>query len=97
MFTCIRKYAVRRGMADELARRVDEGFVPLMRQMQGFKGYYLLDGGQDVVITISMFESADAAFASNEISADWVRNNVLDLIKGMPEVMVGHTLIAEAA
>jgi heme-degrading monooxygenase HmoA len=94
MFTCIRKYTVRRGATDELARRVDEGFVPLMRQMPGFRGYYLLDGGPDVVITISMFDSADAAFASNEISADWVRNNVLELIKGMPEVMVGHGLIA---
>jgi hypothetical protein len=31
------------------------GFVPLMREMQGFEGYYLLDGGRDVLITISMF------------------------------------------
>ena len=78
MFTSIRKYNVRRGSAEELARRVRESFVPLMRQMQGFRGYYLLDGGPDVLITISMFDSADEAFASNEISVNWVRNNVLD-------------------
>jgi heme-degrading monooxygenase HmoA len=95
MFTSIRKYSVRRGSAEELARRVQESFVPLMRQMQGFRGYYLLDGGPDVLITISMFDSADEAFASNEVSADWVRNNVLEFTRGMPEVMVGHALIAE--
>ena len=87
MFTSIRKYKVRRGSAEELARRVREGFVPLIRQMQGFRGYYLLDGGPDVLITISMFDSADVAFASNEKAADWVRNNVLEFTKGMPEVI----------
>ena len=48
MFASIRKYNVRRGSAEELARRVREGFVPIMRQFQGFRGYYLLDGGPDV-------------------------------------------------
>ena len=55
MFASIRKYKMRRGEVEELARRVQEGFVPLMREMQGFEGYYLLDGGPDVLITISMF------------------------------------------
>lgn len=95
MFTSIRKYKVRRGSVEELARRVREGFVPMLGQMEGFRGYYLLDGGPDVLITISMFESADAAFASNERAANWVRNNVLEFTKGMPEVMIGNALIAE--
>jgi hypothetical protein len=36
MFTSIRKYQVRRGSVEELARRVLDGFVPLLRQMKGF-------------------------------------------------------------
>jgi heme-degrading monooxygenase HmoA len=95
MFTSIRKYNVKRGSADELARRVRDSFVPLVRQMQGFRSYYLLDGGPDVLITISTFDSADAAFASNEQAANWVRNNVLEFTRGMPEVMTGHALVAE--
>ena len=47
------------------------------------------------MITISMFDSADEAFASNEKAADWVRDNVLEFTKGMPEVMVGNALISE--
>jgi hypothetical protein len=95
MFTSIRKYKVTRGSADDLARRVREGFVPLMRQIQGFRGYYLLDGGPDVLITISMFDSADDALRSNETAAGWVRDNVLEFTRGLPEVMVGNVLIAE--
>ncbi len=85
MFASIRKYNVRRGSADELARRVREGFVPMMRSLQGFRGYYLLDGGPNT----------DEAFASNEQAANWVRNNVLEYTRGMPEVMVGDALTAE--
>ena len=69
--------------------------MPLVRQIEGFRGYYLLDGGPDVLITISMFDSADEALASNEKAADWVRNNVLEFTKGMPEVMVGNALVVE--
>jgi heme-degrading monooxygenase HmoA len=95
MFTSIRKYKVKRGSAEEYARRVQEGFVPLIHGMPGFRGYYLLDGGPDVIIAISMFDSVDEAVASNEKAADWVRNNVLDLTKGIPEIMIGNALIEE--
>lgn len=96
MFASIRKYKVKRGSAGHLAKRVQDEFVPLMRQIEGFRSYYLLDGGPDVLITISIFDSADAAFASNETAAEWVRNNVLEFTRGMPDVMVGNALVAEA-
>jgi hypothetical protein len=95
MFISIRKYKVTRGSVEDLARRVREGFVPLVRQIEGFKGYYLLDGGSNMLITISMFDSADEALASNETAAEWVRDNVMEFTKGLPEVMVGDVLINE--
>jgi heme-degrading monooxygenase HmoA len=95
MFVAIRKYEVKKGSTAEWSRRVREGFVPLMRDMDGFKGYYLLDGGPGVLVTISMFEDADAALLSNEKAADWVRNNVLEFARGLPDVIVGDVLIAE--
>ncbi len=103
MFASVRKYKVKQGAMEELARRVQAGFVPLMRKMQGSKGYFLLDGGpdllnggpEDVLITISMFDSADEALASNAIAADWVGDNVLEFTRDLPEVMAGHALVAE--
>jgi hypothetical protein len=50
---------------EHLAQRVQDGFVPLVRQMGGCRAHYLLDGGADVLITISIFDNSDAAFASN--------------------------------
>ena len=95
MFIAVRKYRVRRGSTAEWAQRVRDGFVPLMRELAGFRGYYLLDGGPDALITISMFDSADEALMSNEKAVDWVRNNVMEFARGMPEIMVGDVLVAE--
>jgi hypothetical protein len=37
----------------------------------------------------------DEARSGHEKAADWVRHNVLEFARGMPEVMVGDVLIAE--
>jgi hypothetical protein len=95
MFITIRKYQMRPGVTVEWAKRVQTGFVPLMRELEGFRSYYLLDGGPGVLVTVSIFDGADAALVSNEKAADWVRNNVLEFTRGMPEVIVGDVLVAE--
>ena len=60
IFIAVRKYRVRRGAGAEWTKRVQDSFVPLMRELKGFRGYYLLDGCPDVIITISMFDSAES-------------------------------------
>jgi hypothetical protein len=42
-----------------------------------------------------MFDSADEALASAEKASSWVRHNVLEFTKGMPEVVSGRVLVAE--
>ena len=74
MFTIIRKFTLTRGSRAEVARRVQDSFVPLLRELPGFRAYYLLNGGPDVLISIRVFDSADAALASKEgirISGVW--------------------------
>jgi heme-degrading monooxygenase HmoA len=96
MFNAIRRYTVKQGTVEELIRRVQEGFVPIVRNMPGFRGYYyLVNGGPEVLIAISVFDNADGALASNEQAADWVSKNVLDSATGRPEVIVGDVVISE--
>jgi hypothetical protein len=95
MFTTIRKLTLMRDSVEEVTRRVQDSFVPLLRDLPGFKEYYLVDGGPDVLISIRVFDTADEALAANEIASNWMRNNVLEFTKGMPEVMAGNVLVAE--
>jgi heme-degrading monooxygenase HmoA len=95
VFTIIRRFTLTRGSTEEVARRVQDSFVPLLRNLPGFRGYYLLNGGPDVLVSIRIFDSAAEALASNEIAANWMRDNVLEFTKGMPEVLAGNVLVAE--
>jgi heme-degrading monooxygenase HmoA len=95
MFTIVRRYRLTRGSADEVIRRVQESFVPLLRELPGFREYYLLDGGPDVLISIRVFDTADEALASNNTAENWIRNNVLEFVRGMPEVMAGNVVTFE--
>ena len=95
MFTIVRKFRLARGSAQEVARRVQASFVPLLRELPGFRHYYLVEGDPDVLISIRVFDSAAEALASNETAANWMRDNVLEFVKGMPEVMAGNVLVAE--
>jgi hypothetical protein len=69
----VHRRQVRRGSTEEWAGCAQASFVPLMRELEDFKGYYVIDGGPGVPITISLFDSADAALVSNRKAADWVR------------------------
>ena len=54
MFSAIRKYTVKQGTVEELIRRVQDGFVPIVRNMPGFRGYYLVNGGPEVLMIGTM-------------------------------------------
>lgn len=95
MFIIVRKFRLARSSAEEVTRRVRDSFVPLLRELPGFRNYYLLEGGPDVLISIRVFDSADEALASNETAANWMRDNVLEFVRGMPEVLAGNVLVAE--
>jgi len=53
----------------------------------------MFESEPDVLVSIRVFDSADEALASNEVAAGWIRNNVLEFVKGMPEVMAGDVLV----
>jgi hypothetical protein len=81
----------------ELVRRTEEGFVPILEDIDGFVAYYNLDLGDGEGATISFFASEAAAGESTALAAAWVRDNVSDLVQGPPEVIDGPVLLAVAS
>ena len=44
-------------MAEELARRVKEGAIPIISDVPGFKAYYVIYAPDDTVTAISIFDN----------------------------------------
>lgn len=95
MFVSIRRY--HSPDVAEVARRVEDGFLPLIQQSPGFIAYYLLDCGDGWLSTISMFADQTGAEGSAYLAADWVRDNIAPWIDAGPEVVMGQTLVSQVS
>ena len=57
----------------EGTRKVKESLLQSLSQLRGFGGYYLIDAGEGVVTSVSLFENAEQAHESTRTAARWVR------------------------
>jgi Antibiotic biosynthesis monooxygenase len=90
MHTSIRHYHIKPGSADEIARRVETGFVPLLTQSPGFISYNVVDVGNNTLVAITTFESQADEEMSNTTAASWVRENVAQFVTEPPTTMSGN-------
>ena len=95
MFVIIRKYAAETG-ADEVARRVGEGLVPVLRDLPGFRAYYAFVGEDNRPVSVSIVAARADAVLANRRVRDWVASNMADLIPDPPEITMGEMLVDAA-
>jgi hypothetical protein len=95
MYATVRRYE---GVTDprEVARQVNEGFVPLIRQVPGFLAFYWIDAGGNVVASTSIFEDQAGAEESNRRAADYVRQNMASLLPNPPQITAGGVVAHKA-
>ena len=97
MYASIRRGKTQPGAAGQIAERAAEGFAPIVSKVPGFKHYYLVDLGDDMVATVSLFADKAGAEESGRRAADWVRENLAPLMAGPLEIMVGEVLVERVA
>jgi hypothetical protein len=78
-----------------VVRLVNEGFVPLIREIEGFVDYYFIDGVEGVLVSTSIFESALGEEESNWRAGEFVGQQLSPLLPSPPyitaEEVVAHT------
>lgn len=94
MHIAIRRYEVDPANAAEITRHVDNGFIPLIKQARGFRGYYWVDGGDGTMTSVSLFDDEAGAAESVHLAADYVREHLAPLMPTRPQVTAGETLLA---
>ena len=94
MYASLRHYKMGAGSIDSLMHRVDEEFAPALAQEPGFVCYFALDTGEHTVQTISVFHDKNSAFRSNELSAEYVRENLVEFELTRTDVVAGELLVS---
>lgn len=96
MYTVIRRYE---GVSDpdEAIRRVTSEFGPMLAEREGFQGYYVLDAGDGVIASITVFETQQAAEDSTLAARGWVAERLAELVTTPPQVTAGPATSITAA
>jgi hypothetical protein len=96
LFAAIRRGKVKSGMAGEFARRVEAGALPVMKKTDGFKGYYLVAGADDM-IAVSLFTNKTVAESSTATLMPWIKENLGALMASPTEPIEGEVLVSAVA
>jgi hypothetical protein len=91
MYATVRRYD---GVSDtsEVARLVNEGFLPIIREIEGFVDYYLVDGGDGVLISTSIFEDPSGEEESNWRAGEFVGQHLTPLLPNPPHITAGEVV-----
>ncbi len=83
------------GDPQDLARKAEDGMLPLFEAEPGFKGYSITSS-QGEIISFSIWDTAEQAEAANAVSRDWVANNLGVGQIELKETRVGEILLSTA-
>jgi hypothetical protein len=94
MHATLRRYeGVESSRTVELTRKVDENLIPKLKELPGFSGYYLIEAGNGVMTSISLFDTAEQADKSSRIASNWVRDEKLEsALPNAPKITFGEVV-----
>ena len=94
MHATIRRYeGVDATRMDEVVGKVNETLIPNLRDLSGFSGYYLIEAGEGVISSLSLFETAEQADESNKIVSTWITDeNFASAIPNPPKITSGKVV-----
>ena len=94
MHATIRRYeGVDATRINEVSGKVTETLVPQLRELPGFSGYYLIDAGNGVISSISLFETLEQTEESTKIVAEWIADENLETaIPNAPKITSGKVV-----
>ena len=100
MYATIRRYTPKTSTSkdiDDLKRRIEEKFTPIVQEIRGFHTYGLVNVGNKDLVTISIFDDRNGATESTRRAAEFVQKDPMKDQLGKPEVLEGELLVLKEA
>ena len=91
MYAAIRQGKAKTGMAEELTRRIKEGAIPIISDVEGFMGYYVVYAPDDTVTAISLFNNFAGAEEANRRALAWIERIWRRCLRDLPQPWRGRS------
>lgn len=94
MFATVRRYeGVDVSRTDELTEKVNDNLMPRLSKLPGFGGYYLIEGGNGIMTSVSLFETAAQADESTKLVRGWLQDEQLEkALPNAPKITTGEVI-----
>ena len=95
MYVAVRRYE---GVNDpqKVAQLAEEHFVPIISEMPGFVAWHLVDAGDGVMVSTSVFEHKDAEEQSTFRAGEFTAEDLGPLVPNPPQVTAGEVVAYKA-
>src|SRR6266851_1246615 len=93
MYAAIRQAKAKAGTAEELARRIKEGAIPIISDVEGFMAYYVFYAPDDTVTAISLFNNHAGAEEANRRALAWIDKELAPLLVGPATAIAGPVIV----
>jgi hypothetical protein len=80
-------------MAEELTRRIKEGAIPIISDVEGFRAYYVVYAPDDTITAISVFNDYAGAEESNRRALAWIEQNLTPLLAEPATAIAGPVIV----
>jgi hypothetical protein len=97
MYASIRRYRMGEGSMDDAMHLVDTELADRLSEAPGFVDYQVVSTGDDMITSMTIFESEDQCLASNDMAADFVREHLGPFQLERLEVFGGEVMVSRAA
>ncbi|MEO7909756.1 MAG: antibiotic biosynthesis monooxygenase [Roseiflexaceae bacterium] len=96
MHAIIRRIKVQPQLLQELVRRTEQAFVPFLKDEPGFVEFTIVQVGDDEGLSISIFETKEAAEEGNRKAFEWAKKQLFPLAQGPAELVgFGQILVQQ--
>ena len=94
MHATIRRYeGVDQNRTVELTGKVNETLLPKLNELPGFGGYFLIEAGNGIFSSLTLFETPEQGKESTKFVATWIRDEKLDtMIPNEPKITSGKVV-----
>jgi Antibiotic biosynthesis monooxygenase len=80
-YTRLSTYDLTKGDFNELTGIAEKGILPTFAKEPGFVNYGLVNAGDHKVVSISIWETREAAQKSEGMAASWIKENIGDRVR----------------
>ena len=94
MHATVRRYeGIDVSRTDELKKKANESLIPNLSKLPGFDGYFLIEAGEGVMTSISLFDTSAHAEESTRVATNWVRDEKLETaLPNPPKITIGEVV-----